>query len=76
MSIPKTTSAVVISTPSGGVDSLKLITQDLPELGPGDVLVKMRAVSLNYRDYSIPNGVYPFREFSGNLELHIYICHD
>jgi NADPH:quinone reductase-like Zn-dependent oxidoreductase len=33
-----------------GIDSLTLVEWPQPRLGPGQVLVKMRAFSLNYRD--------------------------
>lgn len=32
----------------------------LPKVGENDVLVKIHAVSLNYRDLIIPKGMYPF----------------
>lgn len=46
---------------SNGFDSLKLIENaPLPELGENDILVKLHAASLNYRDLIIPKGKYPF----------------
>jgi NADPH:quinone reductase-like Zn-dependent oxidoreductase len=33
-----------------GLDSLKQVTADVPEPGADEVLVKIHAVSLNYRD--------------------------
>ena len=46
-------------TPGGGVDSL--VRQDAPELAPAphQVLVKMHAASLNFRDLLISDGLYP-----------------
>lgn len=41
-----------------GIDALTFDTVDLPEPGPRDVLVKMRAVSLNYRDLMTVEGLY------------------
>ncbi len=35
---------------AGGIDALKLAERDAPEPGPGEVLVRIRASSLNYRD--------------------------
>lgn len=35
---------------------------DASNLGPNQVLVKLKAASLNYRDLVIPRGLYPFRE--------------
>ena len=41
-----------------GLDHLKLVEMDDPTPGPGEVLVRMRAISLNYRDLLMVNGVY------------------
>lgn len=38
------------TTGQDGMDKLEMREVDLPELGEGDVLVKIAAVSLNYRD--------------------------
>lgn len=40
-------------------DSLSILEADIPRPGPGQVLVKMRAASLNYRDLFILQGLYP-----------------
>ena len=40
------------------IDALTFDTIDLPEPGPHDVLVAMRAVSLNYRDFMLVRGLY------------------
>jgi NADPH:quinone reductase-like Zn-dependent oxidoreductase len=44
--------------PSFGVDSLELVERPTPEPGPGEVLVKVRAVSFNYRDLLMVKGLY------------------
>src|SRR5919112_207417 len=41
-----------------GLDALEVVEQPDPKLGPGEVLVRMRAVSLNYRDLLMVNGMY------------------
>lgn len=42
-------------------DGLQLVTDaPVPAVGDNDVLVKLRAASLNYRDLIIPKGLYPF----------------
>ena len=41
-----------------GLDNLKLVERPNPEPGPHQVLVGMRAVSLNYRDLLMVNGAY------------------
>jgi NADPH:quinone reductase-like Zn-dependent oxidoreductase len=43
---------------SFGFDSLKLVDRPQPAIGPGQVLLKMRAFSLNYRDLMIAKGTY------------------
>ncbi len=41
-----------------GFDALKLSSVDEPPMGPSDVLVDMRAWSLNFRDLGMPKGGY------------------
>lgn len=41
------------------IDSLTISERDVPRPGPGQVLVRMRAASLNYRDLLIVTGRYP-----------------
>ncbi len=48
----------VWQVPSFGIDSLELVERPTPAPGPGEVLVKIRAVSLNYRDLMIVKGAY------------------
>ena len=43
----------------GGIEGLELVERPVPVPGPGEVLVKMRAASLNYRDLQIVHGQYP-----------------
>ncbi|MET0273434.1 MAG: NAD(P)-dependent alcohol dehydrogenase [Phenylobacterium sp.] len=40
------------------LDSLTLVERPAPEPGPGQVVVEIAAVSLNYRDLAIARGVY------------------
>ncbi|HYD04878.1 MAG TPA: NAD(P)-dependent alcohol dehydrogenase [Reyranella sp.] len=42
----------------GAIDALKLIERDTPQPGPGQVLVRVRATSLNYRDLITVEGKY------------------
>ncbi len=44
--------------PSFGIDSLELVDRPTPQPGPGEVLVKIHAVSLNYRDLMMVKGLY------------------
>jgi len=41
-----------------GLDQLKLVDREEPAAGPGQVLVRMRAASLNYRDLMVVRGQY------------------
>ncbi|KAM0580667.1 hypothetical protein ACHAP6_009247 [Verticillium nonalfalfae] len=45
---------------TSGLDSLNFSEVPLPEYGETQVLVKIHAVSLNYRDSMITQGAYPF----------------
>lgn len=40
------------------LDALRPVERPIPEAGPGQVLLKMRAVALNYRDLAIARGHY------------------
>src|SRR5688572_2170581 len=42
--------------PEDGFDSLKLVDRVRPGIGPSDVRVRVRAVSLNYRDLMVARG--------------------
>ena len=41
-----------------GLDAIKVVEKPDPTPGPGQVLVRMKAVSLNYRDLLMVNGMY------------------
>jgi NADPH:quinone reductase-like Zn-dependent oxidoreductase len=43
---------------SFGIDSLTLFDQPRPKPGPGEVLVKIKAASLNYRDLLVVDGTF------------------
>ena len=43
---------------SFGIDSLELVERATPQPGPGEVLVRIHAVSLNYRDLMMVTGRY------------------
>lgn len=49
--------ALEVSAP-WGLDALKVVETPDPKPGHGEVLVRMRAVSLNYRDMLMVNGMY------------------
>lgn len=46
----------------GGLDHLELLEEDPPEPGPGELLVRIRACSLNYRDVFMMHGKAPFAD--------------
>lgn len=46
-------------TPGTGIDGLTLVEADRPEPARGQVLVRVRATSLNFRDLMIAKGKYP-----------------
>jgi NADPH:quinone reductase-like Zn-dependent oxidoreductase len=41
-----------------GIDRLALVDRETPRPGPGEVLVRVTAASLNYRDYLVVQGTY------------------
>ncbi|KAI1097628.1 NAD(P)-binding protein [Jackrogersella minutella] len=57
---PSTTKQWVITGTDKGFDGLELTEVPVPAVGENEVLVKLHAASLNYRDLIIPKGMYPF----------------
>jgi NADPH:quinone reductase-like Zn-dependent oxidoreductase len=53
----------------GSLDGLVLTERDIPSLGVGEVLVRVRASSLNFRDVMILNGQYPMPVPPGRVPL-------
>jgi len=41
-----------------GIDNLKLVDREMPSPGPGEVLVRLKAASLNFRDLMVAEGTY------------------
>jgi len=50
--------AYVMPADSKGIDDLKLVDRPDPKAGPGQVVVRVRAASLNYRDQAAITGHY------------------
>jgi len=50
--------AIVVSKP-GGLDRLEMVERETPTPGPGEILVRIRASSLNFHDYLVANGSIP-----------------
>lgn len=46
----------------GGVDEMKLVEKPVPVPGPGQVLVRLKAVTINYRDLLTVKGGYGSRQ--------------
>jgi len=44
--------------PPWGLDALQVVERPDPKPGPGEALVRMKAVSLNYRDFLMVHGMY------------------
>jgi NADPH:quinone reductase-like Zn-dependent oxidoreductase len=49
-----------VSGTGKGFETLKCVDAEVPKVGDYEVLIKLRAASLNYRDLIIPKGMYPF----------------
>jgi NADPH:quinone reductase-like Zn-dependent oxidoreductase len=50
-----------------GLEHLRAVTRPEPRPGPGEVLLRMRASALNYRDLVVPNRGYG--RYTGTLPL-------
>lgn len=57
MDIPKEMRAAVV-TGTGGPDDLHIQTRPVPELGPGQALIRVAAAGLNYADVMQSRGLY------------------
>jgi NADPH:quinone reductase-like Zn-dependent oxidoreductase len=54
----------VITAGSTSLEGMKIVEESRPEPGPGEVLIRVRACSLNYRDQAIVTGNY----FGGTVQ--------
>ena len=50
--------AFILKAKSVSIDGVELVEFDKPQAGPGEILVRMKAASLNYRDLGIIAGQY------------------
>ncbi len=48
----------VVADPLGGPEALKYIDQPMPQPGPGEVLIKLEAIGVNFIDVYFRNGTY------------------
>jgi len=53
----------------GDVAGLALVERPIPEPGAGEVLVRIRATSINYRDLMVLDGTYPVPAKAGTIPL-------
>jgi NADPH:quinone reductase-like Zn-dependent oxidoreductase len=58
------------------IDALKLLTAPLPRPGPGEVLVKINSISINYRDTEVIMGLYNHHSTTGGPAASIVPCSD
>lgn len=63
-------------TSQDGLDKLNLATASLPTPGPHEVLVKISAVSINYRDTEVVMGLYNHHRTTGGPIPTIVPCSD
>lgn len=65
----------VIVQPGGGFDRVGFGERSVPEPGPGEITVRLRASSLNYHDYAVVSGMWgpgepriPMSDGAGEVE--------
>lgn len=68
MSTPTTIKQWVVTSNKGDFSGLQLQDAPLPKVGDNDVLIKIRAASLNYRDLAIARVSIPY---SSNSTSHV-----
>jgi NADPH:quinone reductase-like Zn-dependent oxidoreductase len=47
-----------LNSGASSLDDMVLVERDMPQPGPSEVLIRVRACSLNFRDQLIPKGLY------------------
>ena len=55
----------------GSLDNIRIVERPEPKPGPGEVLVRMRAASLNFRDLVVVEGGYGARQKKQDLDQQI-----
>ena len=58
MTIPATMRVAAVKTP-GGLDRIAIETRPTPTAGPGQILVRVHASSLNFHDFAVVSGMIP-----------------
>jgi NADPH:quinone reductase-like Zn-dependent oxidoreductase len=71
----ESTARAVIVQPGGGFDKVTFGERPVPEAGPGEITVRLRASSLNYHDYAVVSGMWgpsepriPMSDCAGEVE--------
>lgn len=64
------------TTQQNGLDALHLSTAPLPVPGAGEVLVKINAVAINYRDTEVIMGLYNHHSTTGGPASSLVPCSD
>lgn len=59
--------AWVLRKGATSLDDLHLVERDVPRPGPGEVLIRVRACSLNFRDQAIVRGLYIGGPVAGDI---------
>ncbi|KAK0639465.1 hypothetical protein B0T16DRAFT_432279 [Cercophora newfieldiana] len=65
MASPSTAQVARYQTLQDGIDNVTLSSAPMPTPGPNEVLVKISAVSLNYRDTEVVQGLYTYYDKPG-----------
>lgn len=58
--LPSTQKQWAVTGTGKGFETLQYVDGEVPSVGESEVLVRLHAASLNYRDLIIPQGKYPF----------------
>ena len=53
---------IVITRKPGGIDRLQVVERDVRRPGPGEILLQVRASSLNFHDYAVVTGRLPTKD--------------
>ncbi|GAP85150.1 putative zinc-containing alcohol [Rosellinia necatrix] len=60
MAAPTSQKQWTVTGTGKGFETLQYVDGEVPKVGENEVLIKLHAASLNYRDLIIPKGKYPF----------------
>lgn len=73
MTIPQSTAAWVLNS-QNGIESLEFLEQlDLPTIEDNEVLVKIHAASLNYRDLMITKVTHLHVQYLSDFDIRLFV---